>query len=372
MNDSSGSGTTSACATEAVFSLVWCRTVPETLFAPFGPRVTRKGFGDAYTADIAAEMAFAPWELSDSAWPRFWSNYLRKPQRMRTDLSLDVAWAFLVPLAWNHTRNFEGPDNTDTTFDLWIYPFGIVVIARVHVVGSWTLSELPDALRRLRRSQNYTATSENGETRNRNLDGIASDLANLAANWITPTGITAPSEGVGDPLSITTVLSGTEDASAWAIGQPIVDSCLAGLAGLGPPGVLRQEQLLAANNRSEFAARVCFDGAGHVIWRADVAAEEASGALACLQRNHTEAVAHVAALGAITTWAAEQIAEHIAIAPQLRAIVDTAVFRLSALDQPKRKNDTYRAGILAKRIDPIRDDITLVQKKGLGFGLEGA
>jgi hypothetical protein len=42
------------------------------------------------------------------------------------------------------------------------------------------------------------------------------------------------------------------------------------------------------------------------------------------------------------------------------------------LDQPRNKNDTYRAGILSKRIDPVRADISLVREKAsLGFGVEG-
>ena len=94
--------------------------------------------------------------------------------------------------------------------------------------------------------------------------------------------------------------------------------------------------------------------------------------LTCLQRNHTEAVAHVVALSALTTWAAEQLGQQIPIRPELRALVDSAVFRLDVLHEPRNKNDTYRAGVLAKRIDPVCPDIALVREKAsLGFGVEG-
>jgi hypothetical protein len=344
---------------EISFSLVWCRFVPETLVAPFGMLTSGAGYRSAFTDGIPGVEFHPPWWDRDTVkWSRFWSSYLHQARAIR-EISADAAWDFLLPLALSedHVGSLTGPvPETTGGFDVWLFPHAVVVIATVVASGSWSPSEAAAAAAALPDSNGYERDGHG----HRNLDGLASDFADLGAAILTPS---APQSGVANPLAIAAGIEATGDASALEITKPAIAKAVAGMAQLATKGTPNAAHLLEANTDPRRAGRVYWESEGHVIWNADamIATPERSR---CIQRNHTHALAVTSAFSALVTWAAEEVRARRPVPGQVHDLLARCMHRLAQLDEGD-KNKTYRSGIVQQRIVPVRPDMDTVRNAGL-------
>ena len=303
-----------------------------------------------------------PWDgdTVGGHWSEFWARYLARPEQLKY-LSFDTAWQRIIPLRWLHNATLARLAGTRAQADVLLYPGAIVVIVRMDATGNWTLPELPDALRRLRHAKDWTLTTPTSHTANRNLDGIASDLRDEAAQLVA-----ADDNAESDSqleFSVVSPIEGVGDARDLNVENDLTKSCIAGLAVLGPPGVLAQENLLEVNSNTNHAARVYNLSQGHVIWHAAkilAPVPRKPDSLECLHRNQTDLIAHIAALSGIVAWAGDRLAAGLGIPGPTQPLVRSAVGRLKIL-QLGDPAKTYRSGIARERIKPLLATLSKVE-----------
>lgn len=351
-------------------SLIWTGEVPDCLAPPFGPLVDPTAYRTAYADQLfAGDQVGPPWELGRSGkWNRFWAAYLVKRKSAR-NLTRDTAWDFLVPLAWKHGFTYTGPAGVEVDLEAWLYPHACVVVGSVRVEGDWTVETLPDALVAVREATTYGSTTAAGSTANRSLDGLAEDLVTAAAAKISPSN-SNDNLILRGPMTVTAAVGGEGDADALDVGQEPVARCLAGLASLSPPGAADPKRFFDPNSDSKARARIYWTKTGHVIWRPDeIVKPSASEPVLCLHRNHTHALAHAQALSVVVDWAAEKVAAKVNIPTAVHSLLARAVYRLDRLATGNTK-ETYRSGIVAKRLESMPDKIKAVRNgTGLGWAL---
>ncbi len=339
-------------------SLVWVRLVEEALVDPFGELTSGPGYRNAFSAARVADANLTrPWEDEGSSWSRFWSSYLGSPRQLRHP-DPAVAWDHLIPLC-NKVVEHAGPGDSSVELQSLLYPHAVAVIATVDIEHSWAVEDLAKAVAELRSADTWGSS----RGRNRSLNGLAGDLADASACLLSPGAAPA---GVSDPCSIVAPTVATGEASAFELNQPAVPACLAGLASIGPNGVADDDNYLGPNSDTNLKATIYATSRGHVIWRPDaMLADPPGGAVTCLHRNQTSAIAHARALGRLAEWAAERNS----VAAEIRPLLARALFNLIRLKSGNRGN-TYRSGIVMKRVAAYSEVVDEVRSEtGLGFGL---
>ena len=347
---------------EIRFSLVWCQLVPETLGPEFGALISGAGFRAAVENDVPNALTDVPWSGTGAAkWSRFWSSYLRQPRRIR-GLSADAAWDYLVPFALvGGERPFEGPSPADAVdFEVWLFPHAVAVIATVSATGAWTPAAAAAVAAELRHSGDYIHHGH----RTASLDSLASDLADLGVAMLAPG---AAQVGVSNPISVAAGIAASGTVDDLDLSRSDVASCVAGLATLGGKGTLKPAHLFDVNTDARRGGRVYWEKQGHVIWNAD-AMIELPDRPRCAQQNHTHLIAQIAALSALVKWAADEVQANRPVPVETHALLARAMCRLAQLDEGDQ-NKTYRAGIAAQRIEPVRAAMKAVRDAGLPSGL---
>jgi hypothetical protein len=140
---------------------------------------------------------------------------------------------------------------------------------------------------------------------------------------------------------------------------------VAGLAGLGPPGALIAANLLPENSNTNRSARIYCIGDGHAIWKTDaIGGGTLTGAVDCLQRNHTAVVAQIAGLGGMVNWAADRVARHLPVDVAVQPVLERALRILYRLHDGQK---TYRSEVAKARVAPILADMDAI-KVATGLG----
>jgi hypothetical protein len=280
-------------------------------------------------------------------------------------LSADSGWERLVPLRWKHGAEVAHTDAAEVVFDALVYPTAVSVVARVEVDGNWRVDELADALADLREDNGWSLTRDGSTTDGLGLNAIAATLRREASKFLS-TGAAPEPTAYSTVRSVAAPLLATGDKAKLAITDPDVQSCLSGLAVLGPPGTYVPGQLLDANtNTSTLGAHVYQLKDGHAIWHprnmlVPLADRDLKpDPIRCLTRNHTDVVTQVAALSVIVEWAAAAIAANRQIRPDLQELVRRAAFRLLQLHEGPAT--TYRAGIAKVRAEPQLANIAAIR-----------
>jgi hypothetical protein len=312
--------------------------------------------------DRAPELGL-PWEDEDGQehWSRFWSSYLGAPKQLRT-LGADSAWERVVPLRWTAPADVAGPDDqhVTATASVLVHPSSISVIIRVDATGPWPLARLASSLAAIREGRNWALQTATATSKGRTLKGIAQALRDEVAGLLLTGGdLLEPASET--EYSIAAPLTGDGDIAAFALDEESASSCLAGIAVLGRPGKLVPSHLLEENSDPEYGARIYELNRGHAIWHpANVLEPPSDDPLGCMLHNHMHLVAQIAALGAIVSWAAEQVEAHVQIPVAVHPLVTKAADRLEQLHVGKREK-TYRAGIAKRRTEPYLPAINAIR-----------
>jgi hypothetical protein len=327
-------------------SAVWTTTYPGPLESAVGKMVTRSGYAQVF-AGLGGELAL-PWidETDPKHWSRFWASYLGKPERLR-DLDADAAWDRVVPLQWVHGAMIVGSEGTDAKATVLVYPSVIVVIIRIEVTGPWPLDRLAASVAAVWSANDWSVTRAGRTSSNRNLRGIANELRDAAApllSWGT-----TPKPSQQEELTVAAPVPDGGTVALLDLSDETASSCLAGLAGLGPPGTFDEKYLLGKNSHPRRGSRVYVLKSGHAIWQSSVAM---SDPIKCLHRNQTDLVAHISALAGIVGWAEDQAAAPGGIAVEVQPLVKRAIERLEQLHSGTA-GKTYRSEIAKVRIEPL-------------------
>lgn len=292
-----------------------------------------------------------PWDNAGrgKSWSRFWSSYLASASRIRR-ITANEAWDYVVPFRWLHGSTILGPQGTDAKADVLLYPSAITVIIRVDVCGRWPLRNFAAAVAETREQRNWSRQAGN-RLRNRSLDGIATDLCNEAASAFLDADVRDP--GSRTSFTIAAPTTGTGRLDSYALDSQTTKSCLAGLAVLAGSGKYAETHLLEQNSNPRRRARIYVLRDGHAIWHPPgFLKATGSDGIQCLHHNHTDLVAHIAALATIASWAADQIAARNPIPIAVQPLIHRAALRLGQLHggMPER---TYRSGVAKQRIEPL-------------------
>jgi hypothetical protein len=350
----------------ADFAVTWRTSYPSVLSPTPGRLVTRQGHRAAFEGS-GVDLG-RPWEseMDPDHWSSFWSYYLGGPDRgckkARRGLGADAAWEYIVPFRLRQTATITGPAGSVAEAQVLVYPSAITVTIRVTATDMWPLDTLASALATIRSVKQWSLVTGGSTSSHRSLDGIATDLRDDAARWLTDGNV--PQPGPQTVLSVAAPIAGEGDGAALNLDSATASSCLAGLAVLGPPGPLNPSRLLDANTDTRLGGRFYVVGSGHAIWHPAYLLDETQQyKLACLLRNHADLVAHIAALAGIVSWAGDQVAQQIPIPVATQPLVRKAIERLEQLSQGD-KEKTYRSGLAKKRIEPTLE-IGLAIRKAL-------
>jgi hypothetical protein len=342
-----------ATINRADFAVTWRTSYPSVLSPTPGRLVTRQRFRSAFE-ESGAHLG-RPWESETDPghWSFFWSYFLggqnSGPKKLRS-LGADAAWEYIVPFRLRQTATITGSAGNAAQAQVLIYPSAIAVIIRVAATGTWVLDALASGLATIRSGRQWTLTTGGSTSSRRSLDGIATDLRDNAARWLTDQ--SAPEPGPQTMLTVAAPIAGEGDAAAFSLDNETAKSCLAGLAVLGPPGSLNPSRLLDANTNTRLGGRFYVLSDGHAIWHPAYLLDGAERhKLVCLLQNHADLVAHIAALAGIVSWAGDQVAGHMPIPVATQPLVRKAIERLEQLSKGD-KEKTYRSGLAKQRIEP--------------------
>ncbi|HVD23612.1 MAG TPA: hypothetical protein VNC23_11010 [Lapillicoccus sp.] len=227
-------------------------------------------------------------------------------------------------------------------------------------IGPWPLDALASGLATIRDGRQWTLTIGARTSSRRSLEGIATNLRDDAARWLTDQ--SAPEPGPQAVLSAAAPIAGEGDEAAFSLDNETAKSCLAGLAVLGPPGALNPGRILETNTDTRLGGRFYVVGGGHAIWHPAYMLNKAKrNKLVCLLRNHGDLVAHITAMAGIVSRAGDMVAGHIPIPIATQPLVRKAIERLEQLYQGD-KEKTYRSGLAKKRIEPTLETARSVRK----------
>ncbi|PPK66752.1 hypothetical protein V5P93_004790 [Actinokineospora auranticolor] len=319
-------------------SRVW--PYPEVL-AGGGALTTRSGHAGVYRS-FRPDLIM-PWDpdTEPATWSRFWSAYLARPEAVR-EVRQDALWERVVPFRLANVPATPGP--AAATARVLLYPSAVAVTITVRASGQWPVAEFAGAMAALVEARTWGAEG------NRSLEGIASDLRDLVAPRLAGGVVVA-----GPPAVHTVAAPLSADGGVAAdldTGLPAVQSCLAGLAGLGPTGSFDPARLCEVNRDTKKAARYYDVGDGLVIWHKDRVFDPAAGEkVACLVRNQTDLVVQIEALRATAQWAADRVAGNRPIPPDVFPLLRQARTRLDTL-HTGRRDKTYRSVVATTRITP--------------------
>lgn len=346
---------------EAVFTVSWTSAYPDVLAAADGALVTRSRYAavlDAPGADLGL-----PWAQAQDgpSWSRFWSSYLGRPGALR-QLGADAAWEHVVPLQVWHSSALAGPDGATGRTRVLLYPAAVSVIITVRVSGAWQVGELAAALAGLRTAEQWQVAGATGG--DRTLRGIAGELLGQVAGRL----FQQPPAQIEHGLSVQRTVAAPIAADggppeAFALTDPTVRSCLAGLASLGPPGEFAEARLLGSNSDTNLGGRCYVLSNGHAVWHpAHLVQRPPRDPLGCLVRNQTDLVAHIEAVGSMVTWAAERLAAGDQIPVPVQPLLRVAAERLRILHAGNSRS-TYRSGLAMARLAPLLESIELVRAR---------
>jgi hypothetical protein len=325
---------------EAAFTVSWTTTYP-ALLADKGELTTRRRYTAMFDSP-GADLGL-PWQsvVERPSWSRFWSSYLGRGGGKIKKLGADSAWEHAIPFQLWHDPDIAGPPEATARSRVFIYPSAVSVIITVHAGGAWPLDSLAGILADLRAGAHWGA--------NRTLPGIAADLRDRAAAILATD--TQPWPDV--PRTVAAPIAGEGTPEAFALTDATARSCVAGLAALGPAGILDDNRLLGANSDTNLASRFYVLKNGHAIWHpAYVLQQPEKDPIGCLVRNHTDLVAHIEAIGGMIEWAAGQITAGTPIPVAVHPLIRVAAQRLRLL-YAGNKNNTYRSGVAMARTQPI-------------------
>jgi hypothetical protein len=328
----------------------WTTSYPDVLAENGGGKwVSRRGYGEAFRTLHQAGFAL-PWE-SQVHWSRFWSHYIGDPKSIYA-LKADAAFDRVVPFAWTPQASLGHAGVSSTEICVFLYPSAISVTVVVELTGSWALSDLATAVSGIWNAKDWTFTLGASTSSKRSLGGVATDLREHAVKqrWLGPLSdvgsetvqtVTAPADASGAPAELD-----LSDATAAA--------CVAGLAALGPPGTLYEDHLIKESTNANRGARVYAIDDGHVIWHPERMLNPLpeKDPIKCLHRNQLDLVAHVAALGELVAWADERLSSG-GVPVDAQTLARNAAERLKLLHDGNRRK-TYRAGLAARRVEPVR------------------
>jgi hypothetical protein len=349
-----------AAALTKVLASVICVVDHSTLLSEpaLGRMSTRRGYQRAH--DNLDEGHALPWSTGpDRHWSRFWSNYLSaKIIRPGARLSADRAFEYVVPHQLVPSPTLITPDKRATaTARLLVYPTAIAVID-----GEIPLESLADKIRTLRDSN---AWGRRGNTTNRSLDGILQELADEAGVELFTDPDRALEPGATTIHTAVAPVTGTLSVDDARLPSPddhdatssIAAKTVAGLATLKPGAEFDGTKLLEVNTAGP--ARTYVTSRGHALWNtnnllADYTPDE-KDPVGCLLRNHTDLVAHIAALTPIVTWAANQVRSGVGLNDLQADLARAAVTRLRALKAGG--TTTYSSKLAAIRIAKIEQDL---------------
>ncbi|SES42834.1 hypothetical protein [Actinokineospora terrae] len=335
----------------AVFTITWTTQYPDLLAdGALGGLTTRSRHEQVYRS-YRPELIM-PWEpdAEPATWSRFWSAYLGKPGVMRKP-NADIVFQRVVPFRLGELPSLHGPEGTTATARVLLYPAAIAVTLTVRVAGSWLVTDLADALSRLRAAAVWGIDAPGQLT----LRAIATRLRDAAAPRLTTDGRVVEAgptsaHTVAAPLTAT---DGTpDDLTPPSDG---VGPCIAGLASLGPPGSFDADRFLASNTDTNLAGRLYAHGSGLTIWSPrQLFDQPGPDRLLCLVRNQTDLSVQVEALRGMAQWAADQLAEGPPPPVEIHPLLRATAARLRALREGRRDR-TYRSKVAALRIDPLAD-----------------
>ncbi|GLY44499.1 hypothetical protein Amsp01_105220 [Amycolatopsis sp. NBRC 101858] len=350
---------------EAAFTVSWTTVFPSLLAGEQG-RLTRRA-GYAATFDHRGDKLGLPWHtaIDRPSWSRFWSSYLGAASALR-ELGLapgskhDSAWEHLVPFQMWHRSDLRGPVGTTARSRVLLYPAAVSVIIGVRVSGTWPMASLADAVAALYAGTHW-GTAE-GDTANRSLRGIASDLRKEAAALLTHDGFPAPEPGPDVVRTVAAPIAGAGNPAEFDLGSGTVQTCVAGLAGLGPPGPLNPAKLVEANSDTNLGARVYVLKKGHALWNAGrIRQPLQNDPLGCLVRNHTDLVAHVEAVGGMLGWAGDRAASGAVLPVAVHPLLRVGSNRLRMLHSGNASK-TYRSDVARLRIEPFLPAMDVVDR----------
>ena len=337
------------------FSVSWTTPYAAILDGSVPGRLaSRQGYLTEYQANGAAP-ATLPWYRGPDlpAWSWFWERYMGAPEQLRKP-SPDSAWERVVPVRWTANIKVTDGPGTEASADVWIYPSGISVLIHIHADGDWPVDELANAITALRHDRSWSLQMPKMAIANQTLDAIATELRNEAAAVLSDGPTPQPSAGP-TTLSVAAPVIAEGDPPALDVTDGKVNACLAGLAGLGPPGVLDQSHLLEINSDPNCQGRIYVVNPGQAIWHAPKMIEasgspKAARLIECLQRNQIDLVTHVEALSEIVSWTADRVQANIDVPVTAQRIGSNAATRLEMLLVGNR-DKTYRSGVAKRRID---------------------
>jgi hypothetical protein len=343
----------------ALFAVIWTTIYPGLMSAGGGRLITRRDYASVFDGLDGGELRL-PWatDPGDPHWSRFWAHYVGKPERIR-QLTADAAFDRVLPFAWSHRSTVTGPVGTDAEANVLLYPSAIAVTVHVEVTGEWSLNDLATGIAAIRNSREWTLTTAESVAKGRSLDGIATDMRDRAAKLLASG--PPPEAGQQSVLTVAAPASGEGEIASFDLRDETASGCLVGLAVLGPPGTLNEEHLLKENSDPRYGARVYALKSGHAIWHPKNVLDQPKGdPIKCLHRNHTDLVAHVAALAGVVSWAGDQLGAPGGIPVSVQPHVKRAAERLDQLDAGNTVK-TYRSGIATTRIEPVRNTVKAVK-----------
>lgn len=322
-----------------------------------GALATRRGYSATYDA-LGGDLAL-PWRTGH--WSRFWSNYLSGAGQLRRGPGSDRAWEYMLPFEVVPEVPIEAGGGATGALRRYLYPWAVVSVADVELDRVISAAQLAASVAKTRRDRVWQLAGEAGA---HNLDHLLRRATEQVQDRLfitqglelsgvtTVKSVAAPTHG---DLSQTEVaLPGQAGFDPLAAGATI-----AGLAVLAPPSVFREERLVAANSSGNRATRAYVAEEGHVLWsaqhlRGDPATS--SDSLACLMRNHTDAISHIEALAFAMHWAADRVRSAQGLSDGQAALIGPVLHRLRSLHEGD-KNKTYASDVAKRRIDPLLADL---------------
>ena len=357
----------SASVGRTLYSLVATTCYPSVLEDPAsGPLATRKAHRGVFDSVGSPEQDLGlPWQ--DEHWARFWTNYLPGIRKFKDGINSERAWDFAVPFEVLPPVQLSGPAGTTGRIRRFLYPWAVVAVAEIELQGEIPVEQVAQRVSATRRDRVWQVSGGSGA---HHLERLLADLTDdVQARVVGANG--DGGEAVTSLLSVAAPVCGNLPEQTAAVPSRPEDvnsptgKTIAGLSTLSPPGVFVADRLVPANTKWEHQARAYVTKEGHVLWHAERlgagCVEDERDTIGCLLRNHTAAVAHVAACAFVVKWAADRFRGRRGLSDAQAAIVGPVIDRLRALHKGDAEK-TYRSEVVVRRIAPVLDDLTVAAR----------